>query len=288
MKINEPQNDPVTQAKSVRMPLGRAKSPDQTKMAKLAEGMRSMKSAISPPGGSEKVEEVDASLTRSLNPEVSRLLREPASSPETMEQMPTPSSVGPLSAGKADRLEEQQAFAEDEVVQSPFQDLFSSSLGEVNQSPTWRRLTDPKRRAAIEARLAPLNFSDLVIHGSVSQDIVIRDDYVFRLRTLKEYERRYTLEALFGIKGSDAYVQATQSLYYATCALEAINGREIPSHRVHIDDLTREAIVPELFEAKLQFIERLASPIFLDLLIQFDWLNERAHALLTIDNIKGF
>ena len=283
--------DAVAAAKATKVPLGGGPPLDKGKMQRLGQSIKRIKDAVAPVPQfampSQNTKEKEPVLDRPLNPEVQDFL----SNPGPLSDQPTPTGVGPLHEGDfgsvSDKAVAQQMQAESEVTD---QQVFEvpQNVAPHLQTPIWGSLTDARRRKAIEARLKPLSFDDLVLRGSVSQDIFIRSNYVLRLGTLKQYEKMFVLESLYGLQGSDAYVEATQSLYCATCALEQINGKSIPTHREYEGDMLKERVSPELFEKKLGIVKRLAAPIFLDILIQFDWLNERAHELLTTDNMKNF
>ena len=275
--------DPVEAAKTHKVPLGGAAPLDSDKMRRIGANLQTMKQVLQRPeldtGESPPV------MHRTLNPEVQQFIN---NTPTAFAEQPSPSSIPQPFVSTDDVTSNQQELAEAEVAAQVQQLQDTPVTDQLAQSPIWKKLTDPTRRRAIESRLSPLNFSDLIMYGSVSQDIIIREDYILRLRTLKEHEKLFVLQYLYGLKGSNAYVDATHSLLQATCSLERINGKALPTHRIHENDFAQEEVSPELFEKKLGIVRRLAAPILFDILIQFDWLSERAHELLSPDNIKNF
>lgn len=300
-------------AKSQKVPVGGAPPLDKGKMRQLAQGLGAAKEAMSPkrfpelpPQDPDNPHDNPISRASMFGDEegkpmslsrAKKAVMEAASPQEEVEEPKAP--YRPLSPEAREALETEPADLDEEDARAQRQEAAEervaagvSKLESLDFSPeemgiVRNQLLDPKRKELVESRLQPINFGDLVMQGDVVQEIPIRDDFRIELRTMKEYENLYVVQKLYGVAGSNAYVQEMIGLYRATCSLVSINGNVLPDHRVHIGDMLQEDVDEKKFEHKLKIMKRLALPILIEIGIQYDWLVERVNKLLSIEALKN-
>lgn len=303
----------VTAAKSQKIPLGMAPELPKDKMRQLNQGLAQARQAMTPqfpglpPVDSENSSDhsINRAAMSSSNPMTLGEAKKKAMQSKQQEVEEPTAKYRPLSPEAKEALEggtveeEQQEEEEDSDLfdddQAAAEEKLAGGLPKMpalpyeptEANPIRTQLLSKKRKEFIENKLAPISFGDLVMKGEIVQRIEIRKDFYIQLRTLKEYENLYVVRKLYGVVGSNAYVEELMGMYRVACSLVSINGQMLPDHRKNVGDVVKEDIDDRLFDHKVEIIKRLALPVLIEVGIQYDWLMERVNKLLTLDSLKN-
>jgi hypothetical protein len=151
-----------------------------------------------------------------------------------------------------------------------------------------RKLTSKDRRDKIEARLKPMDLSDLVMSsGGLTQTVpVIPGKLTLTFRTLSQRENMWVMKYLYDFPGSPLYLQELNATCRLTCALLAINDQVLPEHRSNIGE-AEEDITPKDFERKLRIVTSYPIQLIADMSVQHAWFQNRVEQLFTLDELKN-
>lgn len=138
----------------------------------------------------------------------------------------------------------------------------------------WDKMNNPDRKKRIEDNLDPMEFTDIIMHGEVRQDVPIRKGLTFTFRTASGAEDLAVKRLMFTESGSDRYMVDKYSIMQLTLALVGINGQELPSHLTEDKKFDEEKYTKK-FEKVVQFpIEFIAEAG-----LQYIWFHERVRDL---------
>ena len=139
----------------------------------------------------------------------------------------------------------------------------------------WNLLNNPKRRKMIEARLKPMDITEIILHGEVNQMVpVIPGKMEIVYRSVSGEEDLAVKRMMFGESGGDRYLMDKFTLMQLTLALKSINGEELPSH------LGEKDVVDEAkFEHKFSKVIKFPIQFLGDLGVQYLWFDERVRKL---------
>jgi hypothetical protein len=148
-------------------------------------------------------------------------------------------------------------------------------------------LLSEERRKAIEARLSPLDISDLIMKLEIVQKVpIIENKFIIELRTFSQREHIWILQYLYEFPGSDRYVDEMFNTLKLVCSLVSLNGRVLPDHRVN-PGTREEKLDKKAFEEKMFHITSLPVQILADVGVQCNWFNDRVQKLFTVENLKN-
>lgn len=137
------------------------------------------------------------------------------------------------------------------------------------------KLNNRERRAAIEARLKPLDIADILIHGEIRQDVdVIPGKVSVLLRTIAGEEDLAVKQLMSGESGMDRYLLDKFSLMGLTLGVVSINGTMLPSHLNE-----KKRFDKELFNSKFDTLMRFPMTLLGDLGLQYYWFEQRVQSL---------
>jgi hypothetical protein len=133
------------------------------------------------------------------------------------------------------------------------------------------RLNNTNVRKAIESKLKPLNFEDLLIHGEVHQEIPLREGFTIVLRSVKPGEDLAVKKLMYGMVGSQSYITSRFSVMNLALSLISINSQQIPSH---LDQQGR--FDEDFFNKKLEkLMWSYSAHIIRFIIINYMWFQDR-------------
>lgn len=145
-------------------------------------------------------------------------------------------------------------------------------------------LSNRKRKEAIEARCPSLSFEDLLMKGSVTQQVpIIPGKFEPVFRSLYGEENEEILRLMGSIRGPNQYILDVLTLFNLTAGLYGINDKVLPNHIDSKGDFNED-----MFRAKHKVVRKIALPILADLSVNFRWFTKRVQKLTVVDEIKGF
>lgn len=197
----------------------------------------------------------------------------PNISPETQRQMNDLAEF----QDKAQRVQAQEAASkEKEATKKDSEaELYDELRQMLGSDEKWNKLNNPERRKKIEDKLAPMNFTDIIIHGELRQDVSVRNNLMLTFRTVSSEEDLAVKRLMFGEEGGDRYLMDKFSIMQLTLALVAINNEELPTH-LDKDKKFSEAHFDKKFEKVLRFPITLVA----DFGLQYMWFHDRVQDLL--------
>lgn len=164
-------------------------------------------------------------------------------------------------------------------------EMFGPDLFGVQEAK--RKLISKKRREGIEERLKPLDLSDLVMSGELTQTVpVIPGKLSLTFRTLSQRENMWIMKYLYDFPGSPYYLQELNATCRLACSLLAVNDTVLPEHRSKIGE-ANEDILREDFERKLRIVTSYPIQLIADMSVQHAWFQNRVEQLFTLDELKN-
>lgn len=160
------------------------------------------------------------------------------------------------------------------------EDDMMDELRELNSfmgTEEWNVLNNPERKALIEARLDPMDVTDIIVHGEIRQDVIVIPGTLWvTFRSVMGAEDLAIKRMMFGEEGGDRYMLDKFSMMQLTAALVAVNGEELPTH------LSDEKKFDEVkFLSKFDRVMRFPFQFLGDLGIQYFWFDTRVRELFT-------
>jgi len=197
-----------------------------------------------------------------------REFAEKAEQAQLAEAAPKPSA----SASAPDKAEE--AERQISSVGSDLEKEIKSLLGE---DETFDHLNNPIRRKEIEARLEPLDLTDLIIQGELRQTVnIVPGKLEVEFRSPSSEEDLAVKRMIYEEKGSDRYVMDKYLILNLALAVVSLNGQEFPTH---LD--SSGSFDDKLFAKKFQRVKKLPIQLVADLALQYSWFDRRVRLLLS-------
>lgn len=163
--------------------------------------------------------------------------------------------------------------------ESDYEDYDYSQLGQISRN----LLSNGKRKEAIEARCADMDFEDLILNQELRQEVKIKKGFVPTFRTPSGEEDLFVKRYIGDEEGSTQYIMDKYAVYGLCCGLYALNGQPLPDHR------GKDGKVDEKqFEKKLEYILKYPIVLVADLSVNFTWFTLRVQQLLSLDKVKDF
>lgn len=178
----------------------------------------------------------------------------------------------------------------DEESEADIAESLRSELGIQPDSPLYDPLMDKNRRKALEEKLKPMSFEDMVFRGSTTQQIPIREGFTITFRTLSTTHSLW-LEYLASQlpETSDQHLRHTFSLMQVAACLDQLNGRDFEPGLKHLtrdDEATRKAFKKAL-DQRMNRLGELPTAFTDDLIVQYGWFTGRVRKLLAGDTLKS-
>lgn len=139
----------------------------------------------------------------------------------------------------------------------------------------WNRLNNPERRRLIEARLEPMDLTDIIVHGEIRQTVIVQPGKLSIVyRSVSGEEDLAIKRMMYGEKGGDRYLMDRYTLMSLTLAVFAINNSELPTH---LSDVGR--FDEGKFLQKFRHISKFPIQFLADLGVQYMWFDDRVRDL---------
>lgn len=224
-----------------------------------------------------------------MSPHAQRLAEQLGVMKEAEREQPkdaeTPAPTRKESVSSPEGVDESKVdAAEDEIAdQAIIQALINQQA--LNRDPLQAMLTAPERRAAIEAKLDPLDIGELISKGYVTQRIPITKGYVIELRSLQQFEYLFCLDYVSRQEGSRAYLEQLYNTVLQTLSIRKVGATVYPPHtkgeglEIMVDD--------DAFDKKLQNVLSQSQFVSVDISVQYVWFAERVAKLFGVEAIKN-
>lgn len=198
-----------------------------------------------------------------------------------------------LPVGTIQRMHQEMNAAVEAAIDEEAEEQLEATLGRTTSidvdDPLYNPLTDKARRQAIEAKLKPLSFEDMVFKGYTEQDVEVRPGFVLTFRTIGTQHGLW-LEYFMSQQEDTSYQHTRHlfSLMQLACGLHAINGKLIGQDlsKYTKDDDTTRANFKQALEEKMEFIGTKPSDLSDDWLVQFTWFSGRVRKMLAGDTLR--
>lgn len=155
------------------------------------------------------------------------------------------------------------------------EDLYKELRDVLDDPAQWNLLNNPKRKKEIEARLEPLDITDVILHGEIRQTVpVVPGKLEPEFRSVSADEDLHVKQMMFGETGSDRYLMDKYTIMQLTLGLASLNGEELPTH---LDE--KKKFSEDKFLKKFEKIVRFPIQLIADLGVQYLWFDERVRAL---------
>lgn len=146
-------------------------------------------------------------------------------------------------------------------------------------------LNNDEQRDIIEARLKPLDLTDLIVRGRVSQLIPIKEGmFEPELQSYSGEEdlaiKRLITEESKSLEPSDRYLLDKYSIMGLTIALSAVNKKQLPSYQDasgNFDD--------KKFWVKFNIVQKFPYHMLASLAVNWFWFDMRVRQLFKADNV---
>lgn len=149
------------------------------------------------------------------------------------------------------------------------------------------KLMGKSRRDKIEARLKPLDISDMIMRRELSQEIsIVPGKLSATLRTYSQKESIWILQYLYDFPGSPLYVRELMSTCQLVCGLVSLNGAMLPDHRIKVGT-PDETVDRAAFEKKKDAIIAFPTQLVADISVQMIWFQDRVNQLFGLDELKN-
>ncbi len=146
-------------------------------------------------------------------------------------------------------------------------------------------LNNPEQKEIIESKLTPLDLSDLVSHGYVTQDVVVVEGkltFTFRSQTGEEdlELKRMVMTESKSLEVSDRYLLDKYAFMSLTLGIEKINGHVLGTVYDKNGDFSEE-----LFTAKLKKVLRLPLHLLASIGVNQMWFEQRVRKLCVAEKV---
>ena len=150
--------------------------------------------------------------------------------------------------------------------------------------PLYEPMTDKMRRKAIEDKLEPLDFENMVFQGYCLQDVEARKGFTLTFRTMSTQHGLWVEYMISRVdETSMQHGRHLYSLMQVAASLDAINGRSIgPDLTKFVRGDQRDEFLKAM-EERMEFLGKLPSALTDDLIVQFIWFAGRVRKLMTGD-----
>jgi hypothetical protein len=199
----------------------------------------------------------------------------PQISPETHQSMQALAAFQEGARQQQEKPPETETSTKLKEAMDKEEDLYKELRDVLDDPAQWNLLNNPKRKKEIEARLEPMDITDVIIHGEIRQMVpVVPGKLEPEYRSVSAEEDLSVKQMMFGEAGSDRYLMDKYTIMQLTLGLVALNGEELPSH---LDD--KKKFNEDKFLKKFDKVVRFPLQLIADLGVQYLWFDERVRAL---------
>lgn len=220
---------------------------------------------------------------KQMHPETQKLLQMQHDTVREAEDDSTSVETAPVMSANKEVLDS----AEKQLAENKYNDLLALDFEALQQARV--PLLNRERKKAIEDRLPPLNFEDLITKREIIQDVpIIPGKFSVGFRTVREKEYVWVLQHLYEVTGvsSTAHIEELSAAFRLVCAVRSINGRLLPDHRDNVGQPDEEVNVDK-FKKKLDILMGFPMHVYADMGINYNWFLDRVTALFSVDNVKN-
>jgi hypothetical protein len=146
-------------------------------------------------------------------------------------------------------------------------------------------INNEEQRDLIEKRCTPLDITDLIMRGFVTQRVpVIPNKFEPEFQSMTGGEdlaiKRLIMQESKGLEVSDRYLLDKFSLMAVTIGLRAINGNVIPTHQDNNGKFDEEA-----FWRKFDFVSKYPFHMLASLGVNYFWFDIRVRKLFVAEKL---
>jgi hypothetical protein len=148
-------------------------------------------------------------------------------------------------------------------------------------------LNNEDQKAIIEERLKPMDLSDLIMQGSIAQEVVIvPNKFWVTFRSVSGQDdlavKRLLMEEAKSIQIDDRYYLDKFAFMTLSLGLESVNGNPLPSYKDQKGDFSEDA-----FWRKYTFVSKLNIHMIASLGVNYFWFDTRVRKLVVAERIKN-
>lgn len=159
----------------------------------------------------------------------------------------------------------------EETVQE--QDAFLDML---RSDGTQDLLNNSDNRRRIEQNLVKMNFEDYLLKGEVLQEVELRKGFRITYRSLTTGEDLEIKRLMFGVGGSDRYVNDLYAVRCLAASLYSVNDKPLPNH---LD--ANHALEESLLLTKVNHVFKWSIHLARYAYVNFVWFDERLQRMVS-------
>lgn len=206
---------------------------------------------------------------------------------QVQQPVPQPHVPAPTPAQKPEQQGAEPEESEREQVQRALERMDDYDLDALREALVKDLLNNEEQRTIIEARLEPLDLSELVVDGRISQLVpVVPGKFEPEFQSMTGEEELALKRLLFqerrSLDAPDRYLLDKYRLMCIACGLRAVNRSVFPTH---LD--TSNRFSDELFSQKFDRVLRLPFHMLASLAANYYWFDIRVRKLFTAENLKN-
>jgi hypothetical protein len=200
----------------------------------------------------------------------------PAAAAARLANAPGDTSTKPLTPEEKKELVDSSARKLDDFDFDTFRQMMMKDL-----------LNNEEQKDIIESRLKPMDLADLIVEGSVAQEvIVIPNKFWVTFRSVSAAEdlavKRMLMEEARSVQIDDRYYLDKFAFMTLTLGLESINNNPLPSHR---DE--KGVFDSDMFWRKYDYVTRLNIHMIASLGVNYFWYDTRVRKLVVAERVKN-
>ena len=185
-------------------------------------------------------------------------------------------STAPLTAEEKKELNSAAARKVDDFDFDTFRQMMMKDL-----------LNNPEQRELIEARLKPLDIADLIIEGTVAQEVqIIPNKFWVTYRSVAGQSdlavKRLLMEEVKSVQVDDRYYLDKYAFMVLALGLDSINGNPLPTY-LGSDGRFSE----DMFWRKYNYLTGLNTHMLASLGLNYFWFDVRVRKLFVAEKIKN-
>tara|TARA_Y100001973_G_C5202318_1_gene338790 strand:+ start:689 stop:1480 length:792 start_codon:yes stop_codon:yes gene_type:complete len=150
--------------------------------------------------------------------------------------------------------------------------------------PMYDAVGDTRRRKAIEAKLKPLDFEQMVFHGHCEQEVPIKGSLTVVFRTLPTVHSLWIEGMMMELRDKPIqYGRHWLGLVQLAVSAQTINGRSIGPSLSKYTKPEHEEDFKKALEIRKEYLGNLPQVITDDLIVQLSWFMGRVRKMMTGD-----
>jgi len=174
-----------------------------------------------------------------------------------------------------------------EEVKKRINDMDDFDFAAFKQAMLKDLLNNDEQRKLIEDRLPPLDLTDLIMTGTISQVVpIIPGKFEPEFQNMNAEEdlalKRLVMEETRSLAVTEQYMIDKHSVMAITCGVKAINKKELPSHRDKEGNFN-----DDLFRKKFALVVKYPFHMIASLGLNWFWFDVRVRKLFVAEKIKN-